>query len=195
MQVRDSIAGMTSNSRRIGYEFQDESQDVSGRFNSVASLTTTQQGLAFLNGALDRVVGQRGGSEIKWSDIGGHDKGEQARKTVETVIEMAATDELRIDVLTWYRDDLRHRDVRNPDRLKEQVNMRSTLSARVRTVRWGSNIEWHPHPDQLDGVDWEHMDNATGFKERKYKERMPETDLLDHTLQSTSVSARTVPVD
>ena len=195
MQNFSSGVWNVSSPRRIGYEFQDESQDATRRFTSVASLTTTTNGLLRLNSDLETVIGGDGGNEVKWSRITNRAKSDRARVVVGIVVNLAEVNELRVDVLTWDREDARHRGVSNPDRLKEHVNMRSTLSAWVQSNRWGPEMDWHPRPDQLEGVDWDHMDNATGFKRRKYRERLPDTHMLNHSEVAHNLNARTVPID
>jgi hypothetical protein len=154
--------------------FTDESNWNTGRFRAVAAVSLP----AAQHGQLTRDVAQialrERLTELKWNRVGSDDRATRVAKAVfEWLANAAATQRVRLDVLTWDVQDSRH-DVVGRDDRENLARMYHHLLVHV-CQRWQSR-SWSIHPDEGSPVRWWELEFTVPTAYRKKseaKKRLP----------------------
>lgn len=135
-----------------GVVFVDESRYRASRFGAVASATIRRTAIQSFAGHW--ATARRQGDELKWAGVTNSHASRAALDCLNVVRHYVLAGHLRIDVLTWDRNDSRFRDVRRPDDLANLVRMFQHLIVNA-LDKWDDLLAWDYVPDEHAGIPWD----------------------------------------
>ncbi len=133
----------------LGYV--DESGYLKGRYRSVCLVAVPRKQLSIVERRLSPIA-ERTISEVKWKEVDGTGRSDQAADLFEECIDLAASGLLRVDVLLWDVEDSRHRVKRRDDALNLAI-MQYHLISNVMYNRFASDSIWAIACDRQRQVD------------------------------------------
>lgn len=117
--------------------FADEAYRGQGRFRAVACVSMQTNNYRENHSAVQQSRSESG--EIKWQGVNGWNRFYDAKSVFGSLVSLAFSRKLGVDVLIWDTEDSRHL-VRHRDDVQNQQNMFRTLFRNVFENRWvGSN--------------------------------------------------------
>jgi hypothetical protein len=137
--------------RADGVVFVDESKYQASRFGAVAAATIRR---TVLLSFIEHWAGARPqGDELKWAEITDSHRSRAAIDCIKLVQQYVVAGHIRVEVLTWDRNDSRFRDVRRPDDLANLVRMLQHLVVNA-LDKWDDLLNWDYVPDEHSGIRW-----------------------------------------
>ena len=152
--------------------YADESYWNDGRYRSIALVTATRPTAEAVSVKVAQTLERFSLSEFAWNKLRTHDKLLPANAMIEITLNaaynVAYTERLRVDVLTWDTQDSRHRNVLRRDDVANMERMYYHLIITVIEKRWPKGL-WLIKPDEQLNVDWKTLERSLAFPSRKAK--------------------------
>ena len=139
--------------------FSDESNWNDGQYRSIGMVSLPVGSLESLEAELASLLRAANVSEFKWTKVNSGRTKSVAEKMCDLAISFGALKQLRIDVLVWNIEDLRHK-VRGRDDKKNLNIMYFHLFRNVFRYRWPDDSVWKLYPDESNILDGETLQDC-----------------------------------
>ena len=145
------------NTTHVG--FADEAYWNEGRFRSVTLVSMALSDYEDNKREIRASRKSKSSSELKWQNVKGSRKRDEADYICETVVDIAAKRKLRVDTVIWDRDDTRH-GVMGRDDVQNLLHMYRFLICDVLNKRWGTSPSWELYIDNRNDLDFRFLNNG-----------------------------------
>lgn len=145
------------------YCYVDESKQNTGRYGGVCVVSVAAEHVNSLADELRAALGEL--REFKFNEMGDARHKRAALRILAIVLEAAKGGRLRVDTLTWDREDSRHKVVGRD----EYANLARMLYHRIVHVllQWPDRRNWHVIYDRQDGIDDKEVARTVNAKVRQ----------------------------
>jgi len=173
--------------------FSDEKDYNTGRYPGVAMVSLAVQDYQPLSNELSSLLKESNVGEFGWKHLSSAKYKFAAKRLVTFAVEKARLGKLRIDVLTWDRQDERRR-VPNPDDIANLSQMYRHGFRNVIRTRYPSDALWLFCPDQHGAIAWNDIHSKL---ERRSFSVFPDLPLLpnDDLLERLRIDYSILAID
>lgn len=138
--------------------FTDESQYNVGQFGSVGMVSLRYSDFKSVSADVSKIIQRLGMTEFKWTRLSGVRERSTAIELLEYVVDKAATGVLRLDILTWDKEDSRH-TIKKRDDIANLHRMYHHILKNVLRERWHNDSLWLLCPDEHLSMKWNSVDH------------------------------------
>jgi hypothetical protein len=182
--------------------YADESYYTGERFRSIAVVTFENSNKGTFSKLFRSLLEESNVTEFKWNKLRQARERFAAIKLIDKSIELAISNQLRVDVVIWDTHDSRHQ-VEGRDDIANLQRMYYHLFRNVLLKRWPSNSTWYLFPDENSALDWvavqDYLDTAgltlevtpNLFEKRPFHIRLSR-DFKIHSINEVSSASETV---
>lgn len=143
--------------------YSDESSYNDNRYRSIGMVSLKSQILVDCHKKLEDILKDSSLKEFKWNKLKDARMRHGAIKLIDFALENMSKGNMRIDILTWDTQDVRHA-VQGRDDSSNLVRMYYHLLRWVLTEKWGDKTKWAIHPDEHSSINWPEIEEFLGHK-------------------------------